>query len=890
MADRNLEMFMVKLRRLVYENYYNNISTGSNPFIQARKHEIQLLYEELGSLIGSCSEDEDELEDAGNGKRRLIKAAREAEDTVDTFISSAIIKNSDKHRRMMDKLLYRLLCYLDIGSYFKDVNRKTRTTEAAIKCSLKDFKGVMDNLKSIRAEIISNKKGNRQDMMVSNKFEATGTNCSSGNTTVNLSGTEHEEFIVGFENEALLILDRLTGHRKKLDIISIMGMGGQGKTTLANKIFNDSLVRYHFHIRGWVSISQTYSKQGLLLQLLESIGKSVDEAASESKLYELLFKSLKGKRYLIVIDDIWSPKAWDDVGICFPDDKTGSRVLVTTRLTEVASHASQGGFTHNLGLLTKDQSWELLCRKTFRGHECPESLIETGKHIAIKCGGLPLALVVIAGILVKGEKRKDLWEKIAKRVGSCIINDPVGCLDTLALSYDHLPSKLKKCFLYTGGFPEDYKIQVRRLIRLWMAEGFIKEAGQRSLEEEGEYYLMDLIDRNLLIVADKSSNGGVNSCRLHDLLREVCLKKAFEENFFKRVNFSKSHRNLGFDSVSSIVKQQRIIFTDSEDFGLDFAFLCFYDSRPPNKHERVTSLPLFLLLRVLDLQNIPRVDFSNISQLLFRLRYLAVWSYDNESSFSKTKFWSLQTLIIKGIFQSFSYSANNMLNLRHLRCDRIYIPIDFSVIEIFHLQTISRLILDRRTRFLLELFPDIKKLGCSISSESSIDHGLLSFPMLTHLEALNIDTDLPESLTFANPIRFPETLRKLTLEGLCLPWSHMSTIQQLPKLEVLKLLYSSFVGHMWETGDEQFHELKYLELSGLNIHVWDASSSSFPHLRKLAVRRCGDLSEIPLALGNISTLEQIEIDDLNPDVLDSVNRIQEAQHEIGNYDIHVSIN
>ncbi|XP_076929077.1 putative late blight resistance protein homolog R1B-12 [Bidens hawaiensis] len=617
MTNTDLKLFMEKLRWLIDDN-------NNNPFIKERKPMIQLLYGELDYLIGSCFKGEDELEDVGNWKTRLIEAAQEAEDTVDMFISSSIIKNDYDQPN---------------GSLPRNL----------LNCSSKDLKGVMIDLSSIRVEITSNNKGNlfqnivERDMMMDNKFQAIET---GGNTRVNLSATEREEFIVGFENDALLILDRLTGDRKKLDIISIVGMGGQGKTTLATKIFNDSLVKYHFDKRGWATVSQAYSVKGMLLQLLSSISKSVDEAASESKLCEMLYQSLKGRRYLIVIDDIWSCKAWEDVGICFPDDKTGSRVLLTARLTEVALHISRSGFTHHLQLLTEDQSWELLCRKIFRGYDCPESLIETGKHIAKKCEGLPLTLVVIAGLLEKGEKTKDLWEKIAKSVGSYIVNDPKGCLDTLVLSYDHLPCHLKKCFLYTGGFPEDYKIQVHRLIWLWMAEGFIKESGQRSLEEEGGYYLMDLIDRNLLIVADKSSKGGVKSCRLHDLLRELCLKKADEENFFKRVNFSKSRRSLGSGSVSSIVKQQRL-FTDYkvlwDKYRLNFAshtrsFLCFYDSRPPNKNERLTSLsPSFLLLRVLDLQNVPRVDSGHISQLI-HLRYLAVWSVDNVLTFSKAKF------------------------------------------------------------------------------------------------------------------------------------------------------------------------------------------------------------------------------------------------------------
>ncbi|KAF5784765.1 putative leucine-rich repeat domain superfamily [Helianthus annuus] len=116
----------------------------------------------------------------------------------------------------------------------------------------------------------------------------------------------------------------------------------------------------------------------------------------------------------------------------------------------------------------------------------------------------------------------------------------------------------------------------------------------------------------------------------------------------------------------------------------------------------------------------------------------------------------------------------------------------------------------------------------------------------------------------------------------------MSTIRQLPKLEVLKLLDSSFKGHMWESGDEQFHQLKFLKLVKLDLRVWEASSINFPHLRKLVVISCEDLMEIPLDLGRIYTLEHIEIDYSNPRVLESVKRIQEAQREIENYDIHVN--
>ncbi|XP_076909944.1 putative late blight resistance protein homolog R1A-3 [Bidens hawaiensis] len=428
-----------------------------------------------------------------------------------------------------------------------------------------------------------------------------------------------------------------------------------------------------------------------------------------------------------------------------------------------------------------------------------------------------------------------------------------------------------------------------------MAEGFVKEASQRSLKEEGEHHLMDLIDRNLLIAADKSSNGGIKSCRLHDLLRELCLKKAREENFFKKTSIS--------DSTSSMVKQRRM-FIDYEalcEFSShDFttrrrSVLCLHnDHFFDNRNER--WVPSFLLLKVLDLLNIPMSNLGKITMLV-HLRSLAVWLRYNQSSFSdvgklpfsKAKFGSLQTLIVKGKFQNIKLYPDKMVNLRHLRCDRIDFSIDLCAHSVFHLQTISRLKLDHRAQSLLESFPNIKKLGCSISSAST-KHGLLSFALLTHLEALNIDKYIYGPLTLASPIRFPETLRKLTLSCLRLPWNYMSTIQRLPKLEVLKLLDSSFMGHMWETGDEQFHQLKLLKLEKLNIRFWEASSINFPRLRKLVVRRCDDLKEIPLGLGQIYTLEHIELDHSNSCVLESVSRIQETQREIGNNDIHVKYN
>ncbi|KAF5783407.1 putative P-loop containing nucleoside triphosphate hydrolase [Helianthus annuus] len=153
-------------------------------------------------------------------------------------------------------------------------------------------------------------------------------------------------------------------------------------------------------------------------------------------------------------------------------------------------------------------------------------------QIVENCQGLPLAVVVIAEVLAKETRSKEFWVEIAVKTGLYIVSDQNGCLETLGLSYSHLPLHLRDSFLYLGGFPEDHMFKVRELIWLWVAEGFIQQDGNRSLEDIAEDYMMDLIDRNLVNVADTSEyDGSVKACKVIDLIRELCLRKAKEEGF-----------------------------------------------------------------------------------------------------------------------------------------------------------------------------------------------------------------------------------------------------------------------------------------------------------------------------------------------------------------------
>ncbi|XP_076887617.1 putative late blight resistance protein homolog R1B-14 [Bidens hawaiensis] len=650
-----------------------------------------------------------------------------------------------------------------------------------------------------------------------------------------------ENIVVGLERDVELVRDRLVADRPtKLDVVSIVGMDGIGKTTLATKVFNDPFVVYHFHVRVWATVSQTYDK-----------------------------------RYLMVIDDVWDIDAWDNLRLFLPHDNTGSRVMLTSRLTEVAKHAKSGGFVHHLGSLNQERSWELLCQKVFRG---------------IDCKGLPLAVVAIAGVLAKKAWNEKFWAEIAYKTGSYIAGEGNGCLEMLGLSYRHLPLYLRECFLYLGGFPEDYEFEVKWLMWLWAAEGFIKEDGNRSLEDIAEGYLMDLIDRNLVIVHSRKSNGGVKACKMHDLIRELCLKKVREERFVIQIDGLILPSNVITPPYKPIRK-----FINTDDPGSSHPSTQNLRSLLFVRHSRYLSDGIekyfgsFVLLRVLDLQRV-EITFPDNMELLVHLRYLAMSICLEDFPSSICKLWNLQTLIYKSAHTLFCESRDtsvvlpsnisDLVNLRHLKSLKCHFDMG-SIEKPMNLQTISRVRLTDEAFSFQKYFPCIRKLSCITESYKQND-----FISSTHLERLSLRSFPVHG---KNQIALPATLKALTLRSCCLPWSDMSIIQSLPNLQVLKLHSDAFVGSCWNTDGQEFPQLKFLRLDELNIKQWEVYSPSFPCLKQLEINRCLQLEEIPLEIVDIPTLELVKIRKCAYSIDESVRRIRQEQQDMGNYGLKIVV-
>ncbi|KAI4979366.1 hypothetical protein ZWY2020_016119 [Hordeum vulgare] len=332
--------------------------------------------------------------------------------------------------------------------------------------------------------------------------------------------------------------------KQGLVIVSIVGLGGLGKTTLARAVYDKLKAQYHYI--AFIPVGQNPDVKKLLVNILITFGNKFNAVDVGLEVWQLVAKIqdlLEDKRYLIVIDDIWDCEAWGIIGSAFPRNKYHSRVITTTRIERVARACCEGESKNVYWMkpLGEEDSRRLFLRRIFGPvKDCPDAQKEIATDILKRCGGMPLAINSVASLLA-GEP-ESTWDYARKTLGAMTEGDDHEKMKKiLDLSYIHLPDYLKTCMLYVCMYPEDREIDKKYLLRQWVAEGFVHVSASGGLDAEdvAEKYLKELINRCLIQPGKIDYNNEVLSCRVHDIILDLMRSKSTEMNFSHLIDGSK---------------------------------------------------------------------------------------------------------------------------------------------------------------------------------------------------------------------------------------------------------------------------------------------------------------------------------------------------------------
>ncbi|TYH57158.1 hypothetical protein ES332_D08G070100v1 [Gossypium tomentosum] len=344
-----------------------------------------------------------------------------------------------------------------------------------------------------------------------------------------------ESRVYGREKDKEVILDILMNDADKgfgdIAVACIWGMPGVGKTTLAQLVYNDIKVESSFDLKIWVCVSEEFDVIRLTAIMLEAVTSASWNSKDLNLLQVSLKEKLSGKKFLLVLDDVWNEnyEQWEALCKPFIAGAAGSKILVTTRNVDTASIMASCGTYHLRELADKDClslfTRHALGGSDFEGHP---NLKTFGEEIVKKCSGLPLAAKTLGGLL-RTKRNSDEWEDIMNSKIWHLPEKGNSILPALLLSYHHLPSHLKRCFSYCAIFPKDYEFDKEELIRLWKAEGFLHHTKRKKqMEDIGIEYFRDLWSRSFF----QQSTINKNRYAMHDLINDLAQFVSKEICFF----------------------------------------------------------------------------------------------------------------------------------------------------------------------------------------------------------------------------------------------------------------------------------------------------------------------------------------------------------------------
>ncbi|XP_031258793.1 disease resistance protein RPP13-like [Pistacia vera] len=634
------------------------------------------------------------------------------------------------------------------------------------------------------------------------------------------------EDVVGHEEDTKTLLGKLLDNKTGLFAISIWGATGFGRTTFARKLYHNDQLKHKFQNHAWVSVSQDYNiEDGSKQKLMSKLKKM-----SEGDLKKYLQECLKGSSYMIVIDDVWRTDDWKGLIEAFPDNKCGSRIIMTTCDTEVAACAD---YVHKLELLSEDESWELFCAKTSGKATETKEMEELGSEMVQKCGGLPLAILLLGGLLF--EKSAQEWCLMHNNICQPLNRGLDHVKYLFHLSFNDLSYQLKLCFLYLGHFPKDSEIPTKRLIRLWVAEGFIPR-NEEIMEDVAYFYLDELVKRNLIQI-DKTRRGRIIACRVHDVLRDLAIQKAQELKLFQLYDVNnRSSCSLGTRRQAVHSGMESYLQLQQSKVLRSLFFFNIY--RAEASEDLGTVISTFRLLRVLDLSYLSMKTIPQEVGELIHLKYLEL----RETGIQVVppfilKLVSLQTLNLIGTSMkpSLPPDISKLQELRHLF--GIFSG-NFRIDNLVNLQTLRYIPGKTWIKTNPEGLVNLRELHISLGHEEVNNFTFDSVAKLKSLQILRVHM-AGRTIPSLRPLSACKNLvDKLKNDP-------MPTLEKLPNLTVLYLSSDSYDGKKMVCGKKGFPRLEILVLFERHLAELQVAEGAMPKLKSFIKSREVPNSRIP---------------------------------------------
>lgn len=431
------------------------------------------------------------------------------------------------------------------------------------------------------------------------------------------------------ERVAAALVRAPTDDRTGYAAVPIVGMAGVGKTALMQHVYNIEAVRSHFNLTLWIWVSHEFDVVGVTSKIVEAITRSRPECSELSTLHELIVERLAGKRCLIVLDDVWddNPSHWDSITAPLSCCAAGSTVVVTTRSNKVARMVNPK--VYHLKCLSDDDCWLVCQRRALPNSDADidQELVEIGKQIVRKCGGLPLAAEAAGSVLRNSVSWKH-WNEVLENNLWASSEAKNLVLPVLKVSYDHLPVQLKRCFAFCSLFPKGFVFDRDVLVQLWTAQGFVDAEGDYS----SEVITNELVSR-CFFHPSPAHDISEGKFVMHDLYQELAQFVSSNEcrmiQLPSSMKIEESPRHLSFvgDESHSVEEIHLNTFCGHRDLRT-FLFI----ARTEQDHDEMTfrtKIPSRLImdfdcLRALDLSNTDIMELPKSIGSLIHLRYLSL--------------------------------------------------------------------------------------------------------------------------------------------------------------------------------------------------------------------------------------------------------------------------